>query len=364
MTQQAKATVGFLDQGTSNVARTLRQHEYDPNALRPYLGRDGRAYIDRVGNDGKLHAVRVGNDNEAVLPYEAWRRIDRAVVETARPELRIVSDLNSAPGVPDTVNAMRTTMVSYQTKLADATARVTMRPTTRSDRNRPEYGIRNTPLPFIISEWSFDIRDMGIAEAGGQPLDTTQIRECTRAVLETAEDMTLGVGDFATPWSYDGAPIYGLFNFPDVNTQVLTAPTAGGWEPETTYNEINQMIQKSIDDNNAGPWMLYVSSGWDYYLNFDYSATNQALTLRQKILSLEGLQGIRTIRRSTLENYKMALVQMNGSTIRLITGLPLRNYQWTSPHGFEVFGRVMTCIVPVPLSDASNQTGITIGSSA
>lgn len=357
MSDQVTASVEYLNRGSisSSIASTLLNNDMDMNALRPYRGHDGRTYIDRYVGNSKYEPKLVANA-DAALPFEAWREIDRAVVDAAKPELRIMGDL-AAAGLVRTVDAMSLTMVSYQTRTGDAEARIVMRPTTRSRRDRPSYGIRNTPLPFIISDWSFDIRDINIARKGGQPLDLTQIREGTRAVMETAEDALLGV---STAFEYDGASMPGMLNFSDALTKVLTAPTAGGWTPETLYNEINSMRQLSIDNYFAGPWMLYFSAPWDIYLNKKYSAAYQSGTLRSEILGLDGISGVRMLRR--LSGYKIIMIQMTDNVFQMINGLPIRAYQWEGPGGWEIHGRVMTCVVPQPRSDSAGQTGIVIGS--
>ena len=109
-----------------------------------------------------------------------------------------------------------------------------------------------------------------------------------------------------------------------------------------------------------GPWVLYFGYEWDTYLNRDYSTLYPGPNLREKILSLDGISGIRILRR--MSGKKITLIQLTDSVIRLYNGMPLRAIQWESPDGFVVQGKIITSIVPQPRSDADGQTGIVIGS--
>lgn len=353
--------VEFVHRGqpSGSVAARLLDHDMDLNAMRLYRGADNYSYMDKfVGNDDQgnpqYEAVRVNNDS--VVPWEVWREIDRAVVETARPELRVIQDLENA-GLARNIDAMSVAVLGYQKRTDSASARVVMDPAVRSRRDRGRYAIENTPVPFIESEWSFNLRELNIARRGGVSLDLDQIRYATRVVMETAEDMVLG--NVTEAYEFNGFEMPGILNFADANTQVLSDPTQPGWEPEDLYNEINAMRQKSIDDQFAGPWVLYFGYQWDTYLNRKYASAYQSDPLRMELLKLDGISSIRILRR--LSGYKVILMQMTENVMRLYRGLPLRAIQWDSPDGFIVNGKIITSIVPQPRSDAEGNTGIVIG---
>lgn len=354
--------VEFIQDGVAsgNLAARLLECDMDPNAMRPYRWRDGKTYIDKwVGNDDKgnpqYKPVRVNNDS--VVPWEVWREIDRTVVETALPELRVIADLQAA-GLGRTVDAMSVGVLTHYKRSRSASSRVVWNPAVRARRDRPKYAPAHTPIPFIESEWGFELRDLRMAARGGINLDFDQIRDATRSVLETAEDMVLGTG---TAYDFNGYTMPGILNFGDAETQVLSDPAGGGWSPSVLYGEINAMRQKSINNNFLGPWFLYFGYEWDLYLNKDYSALNPAgQTLREKLLALDGISGIRILRRMT--GKKVILIQLTDSVIRLYNGMPLRAIQWESPDGFVVQGKIITSIVPQPRSDADGNTGIVIGS--
>jgi hypothetical protein len=352
--------VEYIHDGVAsgNLAARLLQCDMDPGALRPYVWSDGKTYIDKfVGNDDKgapqYKPMRVNNDS--VIPAELWRSIDQAVVEAARPELRVISDLQNA-GLVRNVDAMSTVVLTHYRRQGQASSRVVMNPAVRARRDRSTYAPAHTPIPFIESEWGFELRDLRVAQRGGVNLDLDQIREATRSVMETAEDMVLG--NVSAAFNFNGYTMPGILNFPDALTQVLTNPT-GSWDPPNLYAEVNSMTEKSINNNFPGPWMLYFGYQWAPYLNEDYSTLYPGPNLREKLLTIEGISGIRILRR--LPGYKVILMQMTENVFRLYNGMPLRAIQWESPDGFVVQGKIITSIVPQPRSDAAGQTGIVIG---
>lgn len=357
--------VEYIHDGVAsgNLAARLLECDMDPNAMRPYRWRDGKTYIDKfVGNDDKgvpqYKPQRVANDS--IVPWEVWRLIDQTVVETALPELRVIADLNAAPGVSRTVDAMSVGVLTHYKRSRSASSRVVWNPAVRARRDRAKYAPEHTPIPFIESEWAFELRDLRMAQRGGINLDLDQIRDATRSVLETAEDMVLGINQ---PFTHNGYSMPGILTFGDAETQVITDPTAGGWSPETTYNEVNLMRQKSIDNNFLGPWVLYFGYEWDLYLNKNFSALDPSgPTLRQKLLALDGISGVRILRRMT--GKKVVLLQVNDRVIRLYNGMPLRAIQWESPDGFVVQGKIITSVAVEMRSDADGNTGLVVGATA
>lgn len=346
---------------SGDVASRLIDCDMDLNTLRTYRGDDGRSYMDRfVGNDEndepQYEAVRVNNDS--ALPWEAWRLIDDNVVQAARAQPRLYGDF-SAAGMTVSIDAMAITMVTYQKRLGQAHARIGMDPSVTTDRDRSLSSIGNTPIPFIYSDWQYPIRDLRIAARGGMSLDLEEVREATRVVLETVDDILLG--DSATPFDYRGVEMPGILNFGDALPKVITQPGTGGWTPDVTYYEVNDMLQLLIDNNYDGPWMLYFGSSWSKWLNRKFTPAFPTGTLRTEILGLEGVSGIRVLRRFT-NDYRIIAIQMTQNVFRIYNGLPLRAFQWNSLDGWNVYGKVITSVAPQPRSDALGQTGIAIGS--
>ena len=84
---------------SGSVANLLMQHNFDPSALRPWVGNDGRAYIacntGTFNSDGTPKMAAMVTNADATLRKDDWLQLDTAVLKVAKERLNIVSDLRS-----------------------------------------------------------------------------------------------------------------------------------------------------------------------------------------------------------------------------------------------------------------------------
>jgi hypothetical protein len=173
-------------------------------------------------------------------------------------------------------------------------------------------------------------------------------------VMEEVEKYTAGSQTFG----YATYNIYGYTNFPSRLTQSITAPTSANHA--TTVTEILSMRKKLTDKGYYGPFMAYVSPAWDPFLDEDYSTTKGENTLRQRILNIEGIAGIRTS--YFLTGNAIVLVQMRSDVVQGIIGMDVVTLQWPSHGGMQLNYKVMAILVPRLRTDFNGSTGICHGS--
>lgn len=341
-------------QAHGSIADRLLANGFNVNVLRPYT-ENGRSYITK--NSGS-NAVAVPIANDATLRKDDWIALDEAVLRAARPRLKLVGDLMAAGLRYSIPNGMGSTVFQSETISDPGSATISMDGLRKGKNDRPEFGITNLPLPIIHSDFSYSARQIAASRNGGSPLDTVSAEAAARRVSEEVEKLALGV---SSTYSFGGGVIYGLTNFTSVLTQVLTAPTAGGWTAETLLSEILEMRQSAQDAYHYGPYNLYFSSAWDQYLDEDYKA-NSDITLRERIAKVDGISKVATV--DYLTGYKAVLVQMTSEVIRMIEAMPLTTVQWESEGGMLVNFKVMTIAVPQVRADFNGKTGIVYGATA
>lgn len=343
-------------QASGSVAATMLNSGFDIRALRPWVGNDGRHYIAQNHN-GKDVAVPLRNET-ATLRKNEWIQIDQTVAQAARTRLRFVADLRSQGLVYTIPNGMGKTVLESQTMGDITPATISMDPARQSEADRPEFGLVHLPLPVIHKDFHFTARQIAVSRNGGAPLDTTMAELAARKVAEEAERLAIGLSDTFT---YGGATLYGLTNFPQRITEELTDPTDSGWTPATTVNEILVLRKRSIDAKHFGPWVLYVSPDWDLYLDADYSTEKGDNTLRERIRAVNGITDIRTL--DYLTGLQMVLVQMTSDVIREVIGMDITTIQWETLGGMVQHFKVMAIMVPQVRSVTDGETaGIIHGS--
>lgn len=338
-------------QAHGSVAAQLMQSNFDANVLRPYLGHDGRSYVTMVQN-GKPVSVPLVNST-ATLRKDEWIQLDTAVVKAAKPRLKAVADLRGRGLTYSIANGMGTTVLQTETQSDISDALVSMDGLRESDRDRPVYELSNLPLPIIHKDFSFSARQVMTSRRGGSPLDTSMAELAARRVAEMAEQLLLGT---ASSYTFGGGAVYGYTNYGSRLLKTITSPTASGWTPATTVQEVLEMRKQSTDDYHYGPWVLYCAPSWDVFLDDDYSSAKGDNTLRERLSKIEGIEGIQTL--DYLTNYDMILVQMTSDVARLVIGMDITTLQWETQGGMQLNFKVMCILIPQLRCDQNANTGI------
>lgn len=349
----------FNGQAHGDVADRLMANGFDPGALRPFLGKDGHSYVT-VNRGGKPSVLRT--NTAATLRHEEWLHIDQAIVKAARQRLKVVADLRSRGLEYVIPNGMGSTSLLTEKMSDPGEAMVSMDGLRESPNDRPQYDSANLPLPIVHHDWSMSARQLTTGRQAGTPIDTSMGEAVARRVSEEVEKLTLGVSTVADQFTYASGTLYGISDFPQNGTQTLTAPTASGWTPATTLQEVLEMKQTAFTARHYGPFALYVSTAWDQYLERDYSSNYSGETLRTRLQKVDGIAIVQDV--DFLSGYVMALVQLTSDVIRMVVGMEIVTVQWDSNGGLKKNFKVMCIMVPQIRSDYNGRCGIVYGSTS
>ncbi len=344
-------------QASGDVASKLMSANFDIGALRPYMGRDGRAYVT-LNHGGQPKAVLLQNA-VASLRKDDWIQLDQAIVKAAKPRLRAVADLRSRGLQYVIPNGMGKTVLETETQSDISPAVVSMDGLREGGNTRPTFDLVNLPLPIIHKDFDFSARQVMASRNGGSPLDTTTAELAGRRVAEEAEKLLIGVSN---SYVYGGGTIYGYINSPRALPAVLTSPTSKGWTPATLLQEILLMKLQSQQAHHYGPWVIYNSPAWDTYMDDDYSSLKGDNTLRDRIKKIEGIEDVRTL--DYLTGYRLVMVQMTSDVVRMVVGMEITTVQWESKGGMQLNFKVMAILVPQIRADQNNNTGLVSGNVA
>lgn len=340
-------------QANGDIASTLMANNFDPGALRPYIGADGKRYITVNTANGPRRLV---TNTPTSLRKDDWIMLDNTVIRAAKERLNVVADLRAA-GLQLTVpNGMGKTVLEHEAMSDISPATISMDGLRQGESDRPQFDLRSLPLPIIHKDFDFSARQVMASRNGGSPLDTTTAELAGRRVAEEAEKLTLGV---ASSYAYGGGTVYGLTNFPHRLTKSLTAPT--GSNGNVTVTEVLAMIQQAENNNYYGPFTLYHSRTWGQYLDNDYDTSNRTdATLRERLLKIQGIDEVKPA--DYLTGTRLILVQKTSDVIRMVVGMDITTVQWESKGGMQLNFKVMAIMVPQLRSDYTNQTGVVDGS--
>ena len=344
-------------QGHGSVAEKLLANNMDPNCLKPWIGDDGRAYINKVVENGKVIAMPVQNVT-ATLRKDDWKQMDEAVIRASKAPMRVFGDLRAA-GLTYTIpNGMGKTVLEYEDESDISDATMSMDGLRQGDSDRPLYDLKSLPLPIVHKDFHFSARQIMTSRNGGSPLDTTTAELAATKVAEKVEKLTLGVDP---SYSSAGATVYGYTNLPDRLTKVITAPTTSN--QATVVAEVLAMRQQAYDAFHFGPnFILYNSPLWDQFLDTDYSSSKGDNTLRDRLLKIDGITKVATAHHLT--GTQLILVQMSANVARAVIGMEITTVQWESHGGMQLNFKVMAILVPQLRADQNGNTGIVHGNIA
>lgn len=367
--------VNYIHQGKAHgdLATALLKCDYDTGALRPFIGKRGLSYVelnvrDKQGNlvinshTGRPAKQIKQANAEAAFRKDEWIELDRTVRDIQYPRLRFYSDLRAA--VPaKRVDGMAQTVLRRQRMGDISGASMGMSPLRHSERDMPEFDYYDVPLPIQYKHWFIDGRELRMSRRNGEGFDTLMARKMTRKVTELVEDSATGVGASFTGNASSGT-LYGLTNYVNRNTKVLTLPTASGWDPSVTVGEVLAMIQQANDDDYEGPFVLYYSRAWTQYFGDDYSPAKGDNTFWDRLEAIPDIGRGNVRRLNRLTGYQLVLVQLTEEVVRPIVGMEIQPVQYPNTDPFEFRMAIISMLLTEFSSEVNGNCGIVHGTAS
>lgn len=329
------------------------------NNFRPFIGDGGGFYVNTVVPKSTEHpdglkAIPISAN--AALRRDEWIHLDEAVLKISRERLGGVEDLLSRGLTYNLTNPMGRTVLEYHDMDDPGEANLTMDGVTRNPNDAPSYSTNYIPLPIIHADFTFNQRLLETSRNMGESIDTTMVEAATRRVLEKLEDIVFTDDSYA----FGGGTIYGYLNHPSINTVTLSQNwDNSGKTAVEIKNDCLALKQASINAKHYGPWMMYIPTAYETVLDDDYDTTTATgRTIRERILQIDGIVGIKVVDRLTANN--IAFVQMTSDVVRLINGFGPRVVQWSTQGGMVHNFKVMAIQVPQIRADQAGNSGVTL----
>ena len=345
------------NQSSGSMASQLLATGFDTNVLRPFVGADGRSYINHatgeVDDNGNPVVKAYVTNAGATLRKDEWEYLDDVVVKAARKRLKIVNWLRGSGLSVNLPNGFGKTVYQYERQSDISAARVSMDALAPGDNDRPTYDLVNLPLPIIHKEVTMSSRQLATSRSGNTPLDVSMLEQAAIKVAEEAEKLHLGT--FGT-FTFGGATLYGLTNFPSRITGSVTNPAGVGWVPNDTYLQVIAMIQAAYDKLHPGPFKLWYSTGFMQYMMRPFSTSYDSTTLLRMIEQIPQISSVEIC--DYLTGNQLLLVQEDSSTVRTIIGMDIQTVQWQERGGLLEKFRVMAMMVPQMKVDINSNCGI------
>ena len=348
---QGEVAGQFISNGRMNVG-----------SMRPFFDvKTNRSYITiyKGGNpkDPKNYSTQLVSN--ATLRRDEWKTLDDAILDVSRYRLGGVQDLIEKNLTYNLGNAMGTTILEWHDVSDAMEAELTMDALSRGKGDRVTFQHNYLPIPIIHVDYEINARVLAASRSLGNPLDTTSAERAARRVLEKMETMlfTDTTYSFGAKDDRNRNSIYSYVNHPDRNIVNLSIP----WDNSAItgagiIQDVLELKQSSLEAYHYGPWMLYIPTEYETALDDDYDATTPGTTIRERIMKISGITGIKVV--DTLSDDNILLVQMTKDVVRLVRGMGLSNVEWTTEGKMITKYKVMTIQVPQIRSDQNGKSGI------
>jgi len=348
---------------TGSVANFMQSRGLNLGRMRPFIGDDGRTYVTVCSGDPtkkESYRTELVANATATLRRDEWKDLDRALYDIKRQRLGAVEDVRSAGLIYRLGNPMGTTVLEWHDVGDALTAVISMDAATRGNNDRITFQHNYLPIPIIHVDYEINLRELETSRNMGNPFDTTLAERGARKIIEQEEDMLLGIGttfSYGTADSRSRNSIYGYLTHPDRNTVNLSIPwnnsamTAAG-----ILQDVLELKQAMINAYFYGPYQLYIPTAYETVLDDDYDTSTPGTTIRERLMKIAGIKGIKVIDRLTADNVLM--VQMTSDVIRLVEGFDLQNVEWKTEGGMITHNKIMSIVVPQIRSDRSGKCGI------
>jgi hypothetical protein len=203
--------------------------------------------------------------NATSLRRDDWIQIDTEAQTAYRDRLKLIDTLKARVSVGG-FNGWGKLTYEYDAMSDAHEAIIDMDGLTEGRNDAPTWLPRSVPLPFTHSDFYYSDRVLAVSRSGaGQGLDVYSAEMAGRRVAELVEDVAIGTvtgPTFGGRTSYFPTNLastwFGLTNYTNRNIKNnFTAPTTGGWVPDTSYNEILAAIDILRQKRVYGPIALF-----------------------------------------------------------------------------------------------------------
>lgn len=309
------------------------------------------------------------------LPLHAEELIDREIVQVGLERLSIVAKFIAAGLTYPLPNWLAVMNLITQAASKSGDVRRVMNPEGRGYNSMQDLSYTGLPIFATVGDFNLGLRDLLESQRAGMPLDVAYAAQIVRRMNESFEDTAIfGFADEAgNPLSIDGKVVPGLLNAPGVNNYQYIAGAGSGtpraWDDpnktgfEIIDGDVQNMISALQAKHQYGPYCLFVPTTYGNSLNRPYNPPYATETIMQRLKAYQtgAFTGIDVVVADRLPANRVALVQMNKETIRMIVGQQPTAVSWTSESGFSYNSLIVGCMVPQFRQDYNGQSGVLVG---
>lgn len=287
--------------------------------------------------------------NSLPIPKDAWGMWDREGIEIQRDVLSVFNSLAEFKKPVPTHKVVH----HFMTIGDSGDVNVSIDGTSSAKADSPTLEYYGTPVPILDSVVKIGWRQMAASQAEGYGIDSVGVTNSMRKIAEKLEDMALN-GDAKT--NVGGGKVYGLRNAPKraTGTHGLTIKESTGAEIAGAFGLI---IDKLQDNNYYSPVTVYMNySDYTYIDRTDFSTQYANMTIRQRILDIEGIKEI--VPASKVPANELLGIAKRRDVIEVLSAMPMTTRALTRLNPEDPYSiKVLASMAPEFKFDDNGQAG-------
>lgn len=328
------------------------QGRIDVGAMRPFFNEDHEPLMAINAEGDTVPATN------ALLQFQEWLDIDRAVIDSMNLRMTGIADLRAA-GLVHNLGSIGQTMSQWQTVSDMSEASLSMDGLNTGNEDTPKFGLAQVPVPIVHKDWRLNFRRLEASRVFGESLDVTAARLAGRLVAEASEKMLFS----GTAITVDGSKIYGYRTFPARNQVDMGTVWTDATGPQIKANT-QAMLAAARANRFFGSFTMYIPGNYEgvldeFFVIGDDTAgvTVPGRTIRDVLLSLAGIERI-VVADFLGDDDEVLLVSMTNETVDLAIAQEPTTLSWQAIGGMQERFKTMAVWVPRLKTDHYGRCGI------
>lgn len=304
-------------------------------------------------------ASHLGFQVSSPYPDNIFEVVENTVTEVGRTPLNFINDLMEAGLETPLPNWWGIPSLRRRNRGTAGRAHRTMIPDSRGERFVLQEGAQTWPVFCTWANFSFNARELAIAQRLQAPLDTDHIAQATYLVQEACEDQAINglTDEQGSTMTIDGMSAPGLLG----SNITFGYSTWTGLTGAQIVAEVQGAIEL-IRIKRPGPYRLYIPSNYSEKVTSDYSSTYPGTILtRLQQLGPWGGRNLEVRISDTLPDNRVVIVPMNRQSVDVVVGQQTIPISWKDGPGWNTYWVVLSCVIFRMFQDDNGDYGVVVG---
>lgn len=321
-----QSTVQMFGDLSANALKRLKQHNFDPKALR----------------------------TNRTLPKDAWKEIDDQIYKVARRRFQAIEALRGA-GLEQNLGGLHVLFDMWEQVGDFGEVQQSMDFNAQGPNDAPDFEDYMIPIPLTHGDFQLGARKlMALENTDNVTVDSAMISQITTHITAKLED-TLFNG---TDVTLNGQAAPGLLTHSDSTDVTSDGDWTGSWDsnPGDIYEDVKHLISTLKSNHKYGPYILFLANDAYEAMNIPDPEGSGDLELMDRLENMAKIDEIVEV--DQLDEDHVVLVDPIEDVIQLPYAADLQAVEWEEQGGYVTNYKIFSAMAPRVMSDEDGNSGV------